>query len=195
MDLYPSSSYKLSGLYGTRQPSKCTGPLSYSIELNAPFPKRREAYTEFLRRLWQDEGSKDVTFNVHGETVGGHKFLLSTRSSLLGQMFEEKWKDRQSVTLRNRQVTAHAFRLLLEYLYTGQCKVELRDLEDLSKLVKYCKLSHLQQELEQAYRKADDFGEISTGLCIVMTSYLHLSAEQERGRHHDSPPGLQAESG
>jgi len=136
--------------------------------------KRREAYTEFLRRLWQDEGSKDVTFNVHGETVGGHKFLLSTRSSLLGQMFEEKWKDRQSVTLRNRQVTAHAFRLLLEYLYTGQCKVELRDLEDLSKLVKYCKLSHLQQELEQAYRKADDFVQSKRGAAITT---LHLDSK------------------
>ena len=31
--------------------------------------KRREAYTEFLRRLWGDEASKDVVFSVHGEEV------------------------------------------------------------------------------------------------------------------------------
>ena len=30
-------------------------------------------------------------------------------------------------------MTCHAFRLLLEYLYTGQCKVDLKDLTDLTK--------------------------------------------------------------
>ena len=50
--------------------------------------KRREAYTEFLRRLWGDEASKDVVFSVHGEEVRGHRFLLSTRSPLLRTMFE-----------------------------------------------------------------------------------------------------------
>ena len=121
--------------------------------------KRREAYTEFLRRLWQDERSKDVTFTIHGEEVRGHKFLLSTRSSLLRNMFEEKWRSRDKVSLSHRLVTGPAFRLLLEYLYTGQCKVELRHLQDLNQLVKYCKLRLLQQELEEAYRKAENFGE------------------------------------
>ena len=54
--------------------------------------KRREAYTEFLRRLFEDETSKDVKFNIHGDEVSAHKFMLSTRSSLLRMMFEEKWK-------------------------------------------------------------------------------------------------------
>ena len=121
--------------------------------------KRREAFTEFLRRLWQEERGKDVTFTIHGETVGAHKFLLCTRSSMLRKMFEEKWRDRERVTLANRMVTSQAFKLLLEYLYTGQCKVDLRDLQDLTKLVKYCKLSFMEQELEEAFRKADSFGE------------------------------------
>ena len=50
--------------------------------------KRREAYTEFLRRLWGDEASKDVVFSVHGEEVRGHRFLLSTRCPQLRTMFE-----------------------------------------------------------------------------------------------------------
>ena len=82
--------------------------------------KRREAYTEFLRRLWAAEGGKDVVFSVHGEQVTGHRFLLSTRSAHLRAMFEGKWRDRAVVTLGHRQVTCRAFRLLLEYLYTGQ---------------------------------------------------------------------------
>ena len=98
--------------------------------------KRREAYTEFLRRLWGDEASKDVVFSVHGEEVRGHRFLLSTRCPQLRTMFEvilatksflcslsntqERWKGRNIVTLGNRHVTSHAFKLLLEYIYTGQ---------------------------------------------------------------------------
>lgn len=50
--------------------------------------KRREAYTEFLRRLWGDEASKDVVFSVHGEEVRAHRFLLSTRCPQLRTMFE-----------------------------------------------------------------------------------------------------------
>ena len=49
-----------------------------------------------------------------------HRFLLSTRSAHLRAMFEGKWRDRAVVTLGHRQVTCRAFRLLLEYLYTGQ---------------------------------------------------------------------------
>ena len=121
--------------------------------------KRREAYTEFLRRLFEDERSKDVTFNIHGETLRAHKFLLSTRSSLLRSLFEERWRSRDTVNLGHREVTSRAFRLLLEYLYTGQCKVEMKDLPDLTKLVKYCKLQVLQQDLEEAFKKADSFGK------------------------------------
>ena len=128
--------------------------------------KRREAYTEFLRRLWQDERSKDVTFNIHGETVRAHKFLLSTRSSLLRNLFEEKWRLRKTVILSHRLVTAQAFRLLLEYLYTGQCKVEVKQVQDLTQLVKYCKLRVMEQDLEEAYRKADSFGEWIEGLTV-----------------------------
>ena len=121
--------------------------------------KRREAYTEFLRRLFEDERTKDVTFNIHGDSVQAHKFLLSTRSSLMRSLFEERWRSRDIVNLGHREVSSRAFRLLLEYLYTGQCKVEMKDLADLTKLAKYCKLQVLQQDLEEAFKKADSFGK------------------------------------
>ena len=35
-------------------------------------------------------------------------------------MFEEKWKYRDIISLNNRLVTSQAFKLLMEYLYTGQ---------------------------------------------------------------------------
>ena len=130
--------------------------------------KRREAYTEFLRRLFEDGRSKDVTFNIHGDSVRAHKFLLSTRSSLLRSLFEERWRTRDTVNLGHREVTSRAFRLLLEYLYTGQCKVDMKDLSDLTKLAKYCKLQVLQQDLEEAFKKADSFGKQTVVMCCLM---------------------------
>jgi len=136
--------------------------------------KRREAYTEFLRRLWAEEGGKDVVFSVHGEEVTGHRFLLSTRSAHLRAMFEGKWRDRAVVTLGHRQVTCRAFRLLLEYLYTGQVKVDIKDVPDLNKLAKHCKMSILQAELDDAYKKADSFVQSKRGAAITT---LHIDSE------------------
>ena len=40
-----------------------------------------------------------------------------------------------------------------------QVKLEVKNLAEFSKLAKYCKLSLLQDELERAYNKANEFGE------------------------------------
>lgn len=40
-----------------------------------------------------------------------------------------------------------------------QVKVEVKNLAELSKLVKYCKLNLLQHELDIAFKKADEFGK------------------------------------
>ena len=74
----------------------------------------------FYHRLFNDEKSKDITFHIHGQLVSAHKCILSTRSSVLRQMFEERWRDRREVNIPHRLVSAHAFRLMLEWLYTGQ---------------------------------------------------------------------------
>lgn len=142
-----------------------------------PMTMRREAYTEFLRRLFQDEKSKDITFHIHGEQISAHKCILSTRSSVLKQMFEERWRDRQEVNIHHRLVSAQAFRLMLEWLYTGQVKVDVKDVSDLSKLIKYCKLMLLQTELDQAFKKADSFVLSKRGAEIT-TLYLDSKLSQ-----------------
>jgi len=135
--------------------------------------KRREAYSEFLRRLFEDEVSKDVNFHVHGDEIRAHKFFLSTRSTLFKQMFEEKWKNRDNIVLGHRLVSCHAFNLMLEYIYTGQVKVDIRDVPDLSKLAKYCKLTVLESELDEAFKKADNFVQSKRGAAITT---LHVAS-------------------
>ena len=40
-----------------------------------------------------------------------------------------------------------------------QVKLEVKNLSEFSKLAKYCKLTLLQEELERAFNKANEFGK------------------------------------
>jgi len=138
-----------------------------------PTTMRREAYTEFLRRLLANDQFKDIVFHIDGESVSAHKSILSARSSFLKQQIEERWQGRKEVNLSRRLVSLPAFKNLMEWLYTGQVKVEVRDLVELSKLAKYCKLNLLGEELEKAFNKADEFVLTKRGARI---SVLHLDS-------------------
>ena len=41
-------------------------------------------------------------------------------------------------------------------------KVEVKNLAEFSKLARYCKLTLLQEELDKAFNKANEFGETGT---------------------------------
>eukprot|EP00092_Neocalanus_flemingeri_P056552 GFUD01067064.1.p1 GENE.GFUD01067064.1~~GFUD01067064.1.p1 ORF type:complete len:501 (+),score=170.32 GFUD01067064.1:80-1504(+) len=143
-----------------------------------PMTMRREAYTEFLRRLLQDEKSKDITFCIHGELISAHKCILSTRSAVLRQMFEGRWRNKREVNIHHRLVSAQAFKQMLEWLYTGQVKVDVKDVSDFAKLIKHCKLTQLQTELDQAFKKADSFVLSKRG-AEISTLYLDSKLSQE----------------
>ncbi len=51
-----------------------------------------------------------------------------------------------------------ALELLMEWLYTAKVKVEVSLVEDLRLLCRQCKLQDLDQELEDALKKAQSFG-------------------------------------
>jgi len=147
--------------------------------------KRREAFSEFLRVMLEDDDSKDVTFNIHGDVIRGHRFLISSRSSLMKTMLEGKWRHRESVNISHKQVSSKAFQLLLEYIYTGQVKVDIKDMEDLSKLAKYCKMEVLTGELELAYKKADDWVQSKRGVKVttlhIDSKHCHHELQQDLG--------------
>jgi len=138
-----------------------------------PATMRREAYSEFLRRLFISNNFKDITFHIGGESVSAHKSILSARSTFLKQQFEERWRGRRDVALSHRLVSFPAFCNLLEWLYTGQVKVEVKNLNEFSKLVKFCKLKLLLEELQKAFDKADEFVSMKRGATITV---LHLDS-------------------
>ena len=43
--------------------------------------------------------------------------------------------------------------------YLLQVKLEVKNLAEFSKLARYCKLTLLQEELDRAFNKANEFGE------------------------------------
>lgn len=57
------------------------------------------------------------------------------------------------------QVDGEAFRLIVEWLYTAQVKIEAKLLEDVRRLCKQCKLHRLENDLEAAVLKAENFGK------------------------------------
>jgi len=135
---------------------------------------RREAYTEFLRRLFEDENDKDIVFYVHGQPVSAHRCILAARSEFFAQQLETRWKGKPEVYLNKKEISYHSFKSLLEWLYTAQTKVDVREMEDFSRLVKYCKLPQLNDELTAAFKKADSYVQSKRGVAIK-SLYLESS--------------------
>ncbi len=124
--------------------------------------RRREPYHEFLRKLLDEADYSDVTFVVHEVSARAHRCVLASRSDYFNEQFESRWRDREVVSIQHTLVDSAAFLLLLEWIYTGQAKVEVALIDDLHRLCKQCRLSSLQHQLEEAIKKADSFGEFAS---------------------------------
>jgi hypothetical protein len=59
------------------------------------------------------------------------------------------------------QVDPTAFYRILEWLYTGQVKLNVSQCDDVLRLCKQCKLQELEDEIQDALIKADSFGKNS----------------------------------
>jgi len=138
---------------------------------------RREAYTEFLRRLLEEDKLTDLTFNIHGDNISVHRCILSARSQFFTNQLETRWKGKTEVNLNKKEISAAAFRAVIQWLYTGQCKVDVRDMEDFSRLVRFCNLQLLDEELQQAFKKADSFVQTKRG-AEIQTLYLDSKRSQ-----------------
>ena len=56
---------------------------------------------------------------------------------------------------------------MIEWLYTGQVKLAISQLDDALRLCKQCRLDEFEEEIQTAFTKADSFGKLlSTPLFI-----------------------------
>lgn len=140
--------------------------------------KRREPFQEFLRRLLEEASHTDITFNVNGTNIKAHRFILAARSSYFEQqLLDGRWRDRQVVIINNALVDSSVFYRILEWLYTGQVKLAVSQCEDALRLCKQCKLVDLEEEIHNAFVKADSFVSTKRGAKIH-----HVQVESSRSQ-------------
>lgn len=68
---------------------------------------------------------------------------------------------------------------MIEWLYTGQVKLDVAQLEDALKLCKQCKLTEFGEEIQAAFTKADSFVSTKRGAKIG-----HVQIESSQSENH-----------
>ena len=70
------------------------------------------------------ERKADVHFNVGGEIIPAHSFVLEIRSDYFRSMFSAGMAEASSSVVKVEGHSLAAFRALLSYLYTDEVRVE-----------------------------------------------------------------------
>merc|ERR1712226_1458027 len=148
--------------------------VSYLLENGA----RCDASTfdEFLRRLLEEGLNSDLTFNVNGTNIKAHRFILAARSSYFEeQLLGGRWQNRELVTINNVLVDGTVFHRMIEWLYTGQVKLMIGQIDDALRLCKQCRLLEFEEEIHAAFTKADSFVSTKRG-----TKIRHVQIESKQ---------------
>lgn len=59
-------------------------------------------------RIHERGQHSDITFLVNGQSVRAHRCVLAVRSEYFAEMLENKWADRDSVTINHKMVRARS---------------------------------------------------------------------------------------
>ena len=92
----------------------------------------RENVVEHLKQIWRSQDFTDVTLvSSDGSKVEAHKTVLSSSSSFFREILKfEKTKHSGSMLLYMRGVSHKELDLLMEFIYTGECEVEVAELKE-----------------------------------------------------------------
>ena len=72
-----------------------------------------------------DDKFADFVFKVENEKISAHKVILAARSPIFAAMFQHDMKENKTNETEIKDETPAAFKALLRFIYTGQCKVGL----------------------------------------------------------------------
>ncbi|KAK7086478.1 Ankyrin repeat and BTB/POZ domain-containing protein 1 [Halocaridina rubra] len=130
---------------------------------------RRDAYDEFLRRLFESGEYSDVTFVILGEIFLLHRCLLSARSEYFRDMFSSRWHNKKKVVINRDLVDPLAFRAVMKYIYTGRFECPQELVQKCIMIGVNCKLPNFKTMLEDALKKALSLQMGKHGLVKVTT--------------------------
>ena len=116
---------------------------SYSVQ--------RDAYGEFLRRLFESGKHADVVFLVGAAKIHAHRAILVARSVFFAKRFSSggRWASRPQVNLSSSLMSPESLRHLFFYLYTGCVEISRNEAPDLIRLARHCQLVNLTEALER----------------------------------------------
>ncbi|KAK2139707.1 hypothetical protein LSH36_1645g00004 [Paralvinella palmiformis] len=127
---------------------------------------RRDQYNEFLRRMLEAGCYKDISFIVHDQSFSVHRCVLAARCRYFADLFVSKWEDRSEIKLKNKLITPHAFKALLQFLYTARLNVHLDHVDDVLLLAKHCKMTNLTHQIEEKKTEVESFEQSKPGVTV-----------------------------
>ena len=108
--------------------------------------------SEDIGKLFGNDSCSDITLNVEGTLIKGHKLILATRSKYFYSLFYGSLKQSNSeIVDLSSDTPLDAFRIILHYIYTGRinCEAQSNDqLLDVLALSHKYGLSILQERIQ-----------------------------------------------
>ncbi|XP_064632554.1 ankyrin repeat and BTB/POZ domain-containing protein 1-like [Lineus longissimus] len=141
--------------------------------------KQRGLYQEFLRKLLERGNHEDITFIVHGYIFTAHRCILHVRSAYFADMLQNKWNGKDEIHLTHKLVQPEAFKLILQYLYTGRMEVHLDHVEDCIRLARQCQLMNLLEMLEKEMRKIYQFETEKPSISVTVISIVESASDSK----------------
>jgi speckle-type POZ protein len=136
---------------------------------------------EHIEKLWKKGERFDVTFEVEGESISAHRFILVARSpvfetQLFGPMTEAKMEH-----IKIDEMKAEVFKVLLHFIYTDQlAKCGSSDHETLSvELLQGLLVAALRYSLDKLTLLCEEQLEMNLSVDTVVTT-LHLADQHNR---------------
>lgn len=129
---------------------------------------RRDQYNEFMRRMLEVGGYEDISFIIHGQRFSAHRCVLAARCRYFADLFTSKWEDRSEIWLKNKLISPHAFKSLLQFLYTARLDVHIDLVDDVLLLAKHCKMTNLIQQIEEKKNKVESFEQSKPGVTVTV---------------------------
>jgi len=73
------------------------------------------------------------------------------------------------------QITPHAFKALLQFLYTARLNVHLDHVDDVLLLAKHCKMTNLTHQIEEKKTEVESFGVCSFQTAVANVVFTQIT--------------------
>nr|CAB3219665.1 ankyrin repeat and BTB/POZ domain-containing protein 1 [Phallusia mammillata] len=140
---------------------------------------QRNRHYDMLNLLLHKGPYTDVKFIVHGKDFLLHKVILSARSMYFANAFSKKWKNKNVIVVTNKLISATAFSLVVQYLYTGRVIMHRDDITDVKRIARNCQLIDFVEDIDEADLKIQELVQIKP---VMETRLKMLAVDSSQGR-------------